>query len=82
MNYALRLQFLDRLEVSGKINGGEKVWLGYLLEDNDGNPNDGDILDSIKELRKLKVVVYRYNLFAVSLGRKKNGVGITIGKTL
>ena len=55
--------------------------MGDLLEDNDGNPNDGDILDSIKELRKLKVVVYRYNLFAVSLGRKKNGVGITIGKT-
>ena len=80
MNYALRLQFLDRLELSGKINGGG-VWLGDLLEDNDGNPNDGDILDSIKELRKLKVVVYRYNLFAVSLGRKKNGVGITIGKT-
>ena len=80
MNYALRLQFLDRLELSGKINGGE-VWLGDLLEDNDGNPNDSDILDSIKELKKLKVVVYRYNLFAVSLGRKKNGVGITIGKT-
>ena len=37
------------------------------MENNDGNPKDGKILDSIKkELRKLKVVVNRDNLFAVS----------------
>ena len=73
MKYALELQFLDRPEVSRKVNGEEKVWLLDLLENNDGNPKDGKLLDSIKkELRILKVAVNRDNLSAVS-PRKRRG---------
>ena len=38
LDYALSLQFIDRLETGGKINSGEKIRLKDLLEDVDGIP--------------------------------------------
>ena len=56
LNYALSLQFVDRLDTGGKINSGEKIRLKDLLEDVDGNPRDGDTAENMKkELKRLKV---------------------------
>ena len=37
LEYAMELQFLERLEKSGKVNAVEKKILKYILEGVDGN---------------------------------------------
>ena len=60
LNYAMGLQFLERLEKSGKVNTVEKKMLRDILEDADGNPREGEILKMMnKELKKMKVVENR-----------------------
>ena len=44
LDYAMGLQFLERLEKSGKVNAVEKKILRDILEDVDGNPKEGDII--------------------------------------
>ena len=56
LDYAMRLQFLERLEKSGKVNALEKNILSDILEDVDGNPKGGETLELMeKKLRKIKV---------------------------
>ena len=55
LNYAIGLQFLERLEKSVKVNAVEKKMLRDILEDADGNPREGEILKMVQtELKKLK----------------------------
>ena len=64
LEYAMGLQFLERMETSGKINGMERKILRDLLEDEDGNPRDGDRLEVMKkELKRMKVVENREEPF-------------------
>ena len=66
MKYALSSQFVDRLEVSGKINPTEKLRLKDILEDTEGNPKAGETTEAIKkELKRLKIVENREEPFAV-----------------
>jgi hypothetical protein len=56
LEYALGLQFVERLEAGGKINSGEKMRLKDVLEDVDGEPKAGNTIELMKkELRKIKV---------------------------
>ena len=58
------LQFLERLEKSGKVNAVEKKMLRDILEDADGNPRAGEILELMKkELKRIKVVENREKPF-------------------
>ena len=42
LDYAMGLQFLERLEKSGKVNAVEKKMLRDILEDADGNREEGN----------------------------------------
>ena len=44
LDYAMGLQFLERLEKSSKVNAVEKKMLRDILEDADGNPRVGETL--------------------------------------
>ena len=60
LDYAMRLQFLERLKKSGKVNAVEKNMLRDILGDADRNPKEGNILDIMKkELRRMKVAENR-----------------------
>ena len=48
LDYAIGLEFLERLEKSGKVNAVEKKILRDILEDADEKPRAGDTLDSMK----------------------------------
>ena len=64
LDYAMGLQFLERLEKSGKVNAVEKKILRDILEDVDGNPKEGEMLELMKkELRKMKVAENREEPF-------------------
>ena len=64
LEYALGLQFLERLENSGRINAVEKKILRDILEDVDGNPRVGETVELMKkELRKMKVAENREEPF-------------------
>ena len=55
LDYAMGLQFLERLEKSGKVNTLERKILREILEDADGKPKEGDILNLLKkELKRIK----------------------------
>ena len=64
LKYAIRLQFLKRFKNSGKIDTVDKMIMRDVLEDVNGNPRDGGIIELMKkELRKLKVVDSRAEPF-------------------
>ena len=64
LDYAMGLQFLERLEKSGRVNAVEKNILRDILEDVDGNPKAGETLELMKkELRKMKVAENREEPF-------------------
>ena len=66
LEYALSLQFVDRLEKSGKINSNEKLRLKDVIETGDGEPRAGDVREKLEEeLRKIKVVDNREEVFGV-----------------
>ena len=68
LKYALSLQFVDRLEKSGKINTGEKLRLKDAMEDENGEPRAGDVTENMKkELRKIKVIYDREEVFSRSM---------------
>merc|ERR1711905_72615 len=65
LRYALSSQFVDILEAGGKINSTEKLRLKDLLEDADGKPKPGEIVEDMKrELKRLKIVENREEPFA------------------
>ena len=73
LDYAMGLQFLERLEKSGKVNAVEKNILRDILEDVDGNPKEGDMLELMKkELRKMKVAENREEPFKEKKGTTTN----------
>ena len=56
LDYALSIQFMERLEKSNKINIGEKLRLKDVIEDDAGEPRVGNIPGCVKkELRRMKV---------------------------
>merc|ERR1711895_232577 len=58
------LQFLKRLEKSGKLNTVEKKMLKNILEDADGNPKAGETLELMKkDLKRIKVAENREEPF-------------------
>ena len=66
LDYAMGLQFLERLEKSGKVNTVERKMLRDILEDTDGNPKPGHTTEAMKKkLKRLKIVENREGLFAV-----------------
>ena len=63
LEYAMAIQFLERLEESGKINIEKMRWKN-IIEDVNGNPKDGDTLELMKkEIRKMKVLEDREEPF-------------------
>ena len=73
LDYAMGLQFLERLEKSGKVNAVEKKILRDILEDVDGNPKEGDTLEMMKkELKKMKVAENREEPFKEKKGTTTN----------
>ena len=63
------LQFLERLEKSGKVNAVEKKTIRDILEDVHGNPKEGDTLEMMKkELKKMKVAENREEPFKEKKG--------------
>merc|ERR1712240_124313 len=64
LDYAMGLQFLERLEKSGKLKAVEKKILRDILEDADRNPRVGETLELMKkELKRMKVAENREELF-------------------
>ena len=64
LRYAISLQFFKRLENCWKINAVEHMRLKDVIEDVNGNPKAGDILEMMKkDLRKMKVVENTEELF-------------------
>ena len=64
LRYVMSLQFLERLENCGQINAVDRIKLKDMMEDVNGNPQDGDTLELMKkELRKMKVVENREEPF-------------------
>ena len=64
LDYAMGLQFLERLEKSGKVNAVEKKILRDILEDVDGSPKEGEMLELMKkELIKMKIAENREEPF-------------------
>ena len=64
LDYAMGLQFLERLAKSGKVNAVEKKMLRDILEDADGNPKQGETLELMKkELKRMKVAENREEPF-------------------
>ena len=60
LNYAMGLQFLERLEKRGKVKTMKKMKLSDILEDGDGNPRQGDMLEMMKkELKRMKAAENR-----------------------
>ena len=57
LRYAMGLQFLDRLEKSGKVNQMEKMKLKEIIEDEDGNPKprqEETVERMKKELKRMR----------------------------
>ena len=68
LDYAMDLQFLESLEKSGKVNGGEKKILRDIFEDADGNPKAGETLELMKkDLKRMKVAENREEPFKKSI---------------
>ena len=49
LNYAMGLQFLDRIEKCGNISNIERMKLKDFLEDEDGKPREGETLGRMKK---------------------------------
>ena len=67
LDYAMTLQFVDRLEKDGKIGNDEKMRLIDEIETKEGKPKAPNIKDSSekvqKELRQMKVINNRDKVF-------------------
>ena len=64
LDYAMTLQFMDRLEKNGKISSDERMRLKDEIETKEGKPSVIDSSDRVqRELRRMKVVNNRDNVF-------------------
>merc|ERR1711867_109801 len=62
LNFAMTLQFMDRLEKNGKISSDERMRLKDEIETKEGKPKFADSSERVqKELRRMKVVNDREN---------------------
>ena len=67
INYALCIQFIDRLKKNNKINSGEKLRLKDTIENENGEPKDGNIhLNLKRELKCMKIENGREEIFGNS----------------
>merc|ERR1712002_169246 len=68
LNFALTLQFMERLEKSGKLSSDEKMRLKNEIETKEGKPKYNDSDERVqKELRRMKIVNNRQNIWDVKL---------------
>ena len=64
LDYAMTLQFMDRLEKNGKISSDERMRLKDEIETKEGKSKVRDSAERVqKELRRMKVVNNRENVF-------------------
>ena len=64
LNYAMTLQFMDRLEKEGKISSDERMRLKDEIETKEGKSKVRDSAERVqKELRRMKVINNRENVF-------------------
>ena len=64
LDYAMMLQFMDRLEKNGKISSDERVRLKDEIETKEGKSKVRDSADRVqKELKRMKVLNNRENVF-------------------
>ena len=64
LDYAMTLQFMDRLEKNGKISSDERMRLKDEIETKEGKPRVIDSSERVqRELRRMKVVNNRDNVF-------------------
>merc|ERR1712112_560279 len=68
LNFALILQFMERLEKNGKLSSDEKMRLKDEIETKEGKPKYIDSDERVqKELRRMKIVNNRENIWDVKL---------------
>ena len=64
LDYAMMLQFMDRLEKNGKISSDERMRLKDEIETKEGKPKVIDSAERVqRELKRMKVVNNRENIF-------------------
>ena len=64
LNFAMTLQFMERLEKSGKISSDERMILKDEIETKDGKPKVTDSAEIVqKELKRMKIVNNRESLW-------------------
>ena len=68
LNYAMMLQFMERLEKNGKISSDERMRLKDEIETREGKPMFADSAERVqKELKRMKVVNNRENIWVVKV---------------
>merc|ERR1712112_437595 len=68
LNFAMTLQFMERLEKNGKLSSDEKMRLKDEIETKEGRPKYADSDERVqKELRRMKIVNNRENIWDVKL---------------
>ena len=64
LNYALTLQFVDKLERDGKIKKEERYRLKDEMETKEGRPKIGNVAENVrKELRRMRVLDNREDMW-------------------
>ena len=68
LNFAMTLQFIERLEKNGKISSDEGLRQKDTIKMADGKPKYGDSAEIVqKELKRIKIVNNRENIWDVKL---------------
>ena len=68
LNFAMMLQFMDRLEKNGKLSSDERMRLKDEIETKEGKPKYADSAERVqKELKRMKIVNNRENIWDVKL---------------
>ena len=64
LNFAMTLQFMERLEKSGKIRSDERMRWKDEIETKEGKPKVADSAEIVqKELKRMKIVNNRENIW-------------------
>ena len=68
LNFAMMLQFMERLEKNGKISSDERMRLKDEIETKEGKPKVADSAEIVqRELKRMKIVNNRENILDVKL---------------
>ena len=63
LNFAMTLQFMERLEKNGKISSDERMRLKDEIETKEGRPKVADSAEIVqRELKRMKIVNNRENI--------------------